>query len=94
MAEQAAKKHAAVARLLGVESLEPALDALRAGLAAEGRSLGGRKEMGCKGKEGLQRLRRICEDRLAHPEALAGTEGGGIDGSGGEGGHGLARSSV
>ena len=58
----AKKKSDAVARLLGLETVEPALDALRAELHAEGRSLGGRKELGCKAKEAMLRLRALCED--------------------------------
>lgn len=68
LSEQAAKRHASVARLLGVSSLEPAFDALRADLAAEGRSLGGRKELGCKPKEAFTRLRLICEERVRSRE--------------------------
>ena len=62
LTDQAKKKSDAVARLLGLETVEPALDALRAELHAEGRSLGGRKELGCKAKEAMLRLRALCED--------------------------------
>ena len=62
LADQAAKKQDAVARLLGIESIEPALEALRADLAADGKSLGGRKEAACKAKEAMLRLRTLCED--------------------------------
>ena len=68
LSEQVSKRHSAVCRLLGVPSLEPALNALRANLAAEGRSLGGRKELGCKPKEALERLRTICVERKAKEE--------------------------
>ena len=62
LADQAAKKQDVVARLLGIESIELALDALRADLAADGKSLGGRKEQACKAKEAMLRLRTLCED--------------------------------
>lgn len=62
LSSQAAKKAEAVARLIGVESIEPAIEALRAELHAEGRSLGGRKELGCKAKEAMLRLRALAED--------------------------------
>jgi len=68
LAEQVTKRHASVCRLLGVSSLEPALDALRTALAADGRLLGGRKELGCKPKEALELLRTICEERRQHIE--------------------------
>ncbi|KAG8464585.1 hypothetical protein KFE25_009953 [Diacronema lutheri] len=59
LADQAAKKRAAVERLLGGVRVEPAIEALRAQLAAEQRSLGGRKEAGCKPKEALSKLRKL-----------------------------------
>ena len=63
LAEQAAKWQESAARLLGVPTIEPALAALRAELAAEGRSLGGRKEKACKAKDALERLGTICQRR-------------------------------
>jgi hypothetical protein len=68
LADQAEKRHSSVSRLLGVPSFEPALAALREDLAVEGRSLGGRKELGIKGKEALARLRALAE-RFAPPPA-------------------------
>ncbi|KOO37063.1 hypothetical protein Ctob_011021 [Chrysochromulina tobinii] len=65
ISEHLAKRHASVCRLLGVPSCEPAFDALRANLAAEGRSLGGQKELGCKPKEALERLRLVCVEQMA-----------------------------
>lgn len=60
LSEQMAKRQASVLRLLRIPSLRPAIEALQAGLAAEGRALGGRKEKGCTAKEGLARLRALC----------------------------------
>ncbi|KAL3930200.1 MAG: hypothetical protein SGPRY_001641 [Prymnesium sp.] len=60
LSEQMAKRQASVLRLLRIPSLGPAIEALQAGLAAEGRALGGRKEKGCTAKEGLARLRALC----------------------------------
>lgn len=63
LTDQAHKRSSAVARLLGINSIEPALEALRAALRADEKSLGGRREHGCKPKEALLRLRTICEER-------------------------------
>ena len=65
LAEQAAKRAASVARLLGVRSVDPVIAALRSDLAAEGRSLGGRKEKACKGKDASAALRRVIERKAA-----------------------------
>ena len=75
LAEQAEKKRASLLRLLGVPSLEPAFDALRADLAKDGRSLGGKKELGCTAKDGLARLATLCEEHAppaAEPDGAAG----------------------
>ena len=77
LADQTRKKTEVVARLLGIDSIEPALEALRAQLRAEGRSLGGRKEEGCKAKEAMARLRVLCED------AMCAEDGDHIGGAGG-----------
>ena len=60
-------------RLLGVGSIEPAVEALRAALAVEGRSLGGRKEAKCSAKEALGVLRTLADARAC--------EGGDVDGA-------------
>ena len=65
LAEQAAKRAASVARLLGVRSVDPVIAALRSDIAAEGRSLGGRKEKACKGKDASAALRRVIERKAA-----------------------------
>ena len=56
---------ASVERMLGVASLEPAIDALRRDLAAEGRTIGGRKALGCTGKAALTRIAALCEANAA-----------------------------
>ena len=81
ISEHLAKRHASVCRLLGVPSCEPAFDALRANLAAEGRSLGGQKELGCKPKEALERLRLVCVEQMAKEAAAAAAATAGSDGA-------------
>ena len=76
LSEHAAKRSAGVARLLGVDSIDPVLEAFREALNAEGRSLGGRKEKACKGKEALARLRDLCEAKVAEAAASAATQDG------------------
>jgi hypothetical protein len=71
LAEQAAKRRATVERLLGGAAVEPAIQALRELLATEGRSLGGRKESGCKPKEALAKIRALCATRAAPEPAVA-----------------------
>lgn len=61
LSDQAAKRRAALERLLGGVPIEPAIEALRTQLCAEGRGLGGRKELGCKPREALTRLRKLAE---------------------------------
>ena len=72
--EKAAKCEGAAARLLGLPSLMPAVDALRAALQQDGLSLGGRKEKACKGKAALLRLRALCEEHGAQAPATAEAE--------------------
>ena len=69
--EKAAKCEGAAARLLGLPTLMPAVDALRAALQQDGLSLGGRKEKACKGKAALLRLRALCEEHVAQAPAAA-----------------------
>jgi hypothetical protein len=71
LSEKAAKCEGTAARLLGLPSLVPALDALRAALQRDGLSLGGRKEKACKGKPALLRLRALCEEHVAQAPAAA-----------------------
>ena len=77
LAEQAAKKMESVARLMGVSTIEPALEALRGALAAEDRSLGGRKEQKCSAKDALATLRTLAEAHHESSSASDGVEGGG-----------------
>lgn len=74
LSEQAAKRRAAVERLLGGVPIEPAIQALRAELSAEGRTLGGRKEAGCKPKEALGRLRRLASAHQSDTDSAAAAE--------------------
>ena len=71
LSEKAAKCEGTAARLLGLPSLVPALDALRGVLQRDGLSLGGRKEKACKGKAALLRLRALCEEHVAQVPATA-----------------------
>ena len=71
LSEKAAKCEGTAARLLGLPSLVPALDALRGALQRDGLSLGGRKEKACKGKAALLRLRALCEEQVAQVPATA-----------------------
>ena len=82
--EQAERKRASLERLLGVASLGPAMNALHASLAQEGRSLGGRKAQGCSAKEAVAWITReaLAREREAvmremAREAAAGGGGGG-----------------
>jgi hypothetical protein len=70
LSDQMAKRQDTVERLLGGALLAPAIDALRAHLASEGRTLGGRKEAGCKPKEAMAKLRTLCAIH-APPRAAA-----------------------
>ena len=74
LAEQAVKKAAGIARLIGVASIDPALDALRTELALDGLSLGGRKEKACKGKEAMARLTAVAAASLTQHEGEEGEE--------------------
>lgn len=74
--EQAMKREQSISRLLGVPTIAPVVDELKRSLAAEGLSLGGRKEKACKAKQAISRLRVLCDARStpaadAAPDAAA-----------------------
>ena len=71
--EQVDAKRGRFERLLGA-NLEPLLGEIKSRLAADGRSLGGKKETGCSKKEVLALVRTVVADRRALPQPAVGPD--------------------